>query len=47
MMYPDPNNLYGWTMSQNIPYGKFRWIKNIDYFDINSMEENSPMRLYS
>ena len=42
-MYLDANNLYGWVMSQYLPYGKFRWSKNIDNFDVNSIAENSPI----
>ena len=35
------DNLYGWAMSQYFPNGKFRWLKNIDNFGVNSIEENS------
>ena len=34
--YLDMNNLYGWTMSDYLPYGRFKWLKNIDNFDVNS-----------
>ncbi|GBM60233.1 hypothetical protein AVEN_273538-1 [Araneus ventricosus] len=27
LMYLDANNLYGWAMSQYLPYGEFKWIK--------------------
>ena len=42
--YLDANNLYGWAMSQYLPYGKFKWLnqKEIDQFDVNSIGENSP-----
>ena len=39
----DANNLYGWGMNQYLLYGKCRWLKNIDNFDVNSIEENSPI----
>ena len=26
----DPNNFYGWTMSQYLPYSEFKWVKNVD-----------------
>ena len=41
--YLDMNNLYGWTMSGYIPYGGFKWLKNVDNFDVNSVSENSPV----
>ena len=28
IIYPDMNNLYGHAMSQYLPYGGFKWIKN-------------------
>ena len=30
------NNLYGWAMSEYLPYGRFKWLINIDKFDIMS-----------
>ena len=33
--YLDMNNLYGWAMSEYLPYGEFEWLENIDKFDIN------------
>ena len=41
--YLDMNNLYGWTMSNYVPYGGFRWFKNVDGFDVNSISEKSPI----
>ena len=43
IMYLDANNFYGWAMSQYLPYSKFRWLKNIDHFDVNFIEVNSPI----
>ena len=39
--YLDKNNLYGWAMSEYLPYGEFGWLENIDEFDINSISEKS------
>ena len=43
--YLDANNLYGWAMSQYLPYSGFKWSnqKDIDRFDVNSIEENSSI----
>ena len=30
IIYLDMNNLYGCAMSQYLPYGGFRWVKNVD-----------------
>ena len=38
--YFDANNLYGWAMSQYMPYGGFKWIKP-EKFDLDSVRENS------
>ena len=43
IMYLDENNLYGWGMSQYLPYCEFKWLKNIDKFDVNSVSENSSI----
>ena len=39
--YSDKNNLYGWTMSGYLPYGEFKWLKDVDKFDVNSINEKS------
>ena len=30
-------------MSRYIPYGGFKWLKNVDKFDVNSVSENSSV----
>ena len=35
------NNLYGWAMSEYLPYEKFKWLKNIDEFNVMSINEKS------
>ena len=37
------NNLYGWAMSEYLPYGGFKWLKNVDKFDVMSVDEKSPI----
>ena len=41
--YLDMNNLYGWAMSEYLPCGRFKWLKNIDKFDIMSINDKSPI----
>ena len=43
--YHDANNSYGWAMSQYLPYSGSKWLnqKEIDRFDINSIEEDSSI----
>ena len=36
------NNLYGWAMSEYLPCGRFKWLKNIDKFDM-SVSDKSPI----
>ena len=33
--YLDMNNLYCWAMSEYLPYGEFKCLKNVDKFDVN------------
>ena len=39
----DENNSYGWVMSQHLSYGRFKWFKNVDNLDVNSIRENNPV----
>ena len=43
--YLDAKNLYGRTMCQYLPYNGFKWLnqKEIDRFDVSSIEENSSI----
>ena len=41
--YLDMNNLYGWAMSENLPCGGFKWLKNVDEFGVLSISEKSPI----
>ena len=37
------NNLYGWAMSSYLFYGGFKWLENVDSFDVNSINLMSPI----
>ena len=37
----DMNNLHGWAMSEYLPYEEFKWLKNVDGFDVMSISEKS------
>ena len=31
-------------MSEYLPYGEFRWLENVDEFDVMPLSEQSPIR---
>ena len=39
--YLDMNNLYGRSMSEYLPYEGFKWLKNVDEFDVMSISGKS------
>ena len=41
--YLDMNNLYGWGLSSYLLNGGFKWLQNLDGFDVNSISEKSPI----
>ena len=44
IMYLDANNLYGWAMSQYLPYGSFRWLsinEELNNIDLGKYKEDS------
>ena len=41
--YLDMNNLYGWAMSEYLPYGEFEWLENVDKLDVMSLNEKSEI----
>ena len=41
--YLDMNNLYGRTMSEYLPYGGLKWLKNVDELDVMSIREKSSI----
>ena len=42
--YLDVNNLYGWAMSRYLLYGRFKWLKNANNFDVNSTMKRFDIR---
>ena len=47
LMYLDANNLYGWAMSQYLPYGSFKWLSDekLNKIDLGEYKEGSRERL--
>ena len=43
IMYLDANNLYGWAMSQYLPYGSFKWLSNeeLNNIDLGKHKQDS------
>ena len=43
IIYLEANNLYGWAISNYLPYGEFEWLsqEEIQNFDVNSISKNS------
>ena len=37
------NNLYGCAMSEYLLYERFKWLKNVDDFDVMSISEKGPI----
>lgn len=42
LAYFDINNQYGWAMSQYLPYGHFRWVEDVDNFNVNDTADDAP-----
>ena len=38
-------NLYGWAMSEYLPCGSFKWLKNVDRFDVMSINECNSIKI--
>ena len=41
--YLEMNNLYGWGLIEYLSNGGFKWLKNVDGFDVNSISEKGPI----
>ena len=35
--------MYGWGLSDYLPHGGFKWLKNVDGLDVHSINEKSPI----
>ena len=44
--YLGKNNLYGWSMSEYLPYREFEWLKNVDELDVMSINEKSEIAYF-
>ncbi|XP_050498751.1 uncharacterized protein LOC126884985 [Diabrotica virgifera virgifera] len=42
IMYLDVNNLYGWAMSEYLPFGGFKWIEDVTKFGLASKSTKLP-----
>ena len=45
--YLEMNNLYGWAMSEYLPYEGFKWLKYVVIFDVMSISEKSLIGYFS
>ena len=45
--YLDKNNLFGWTMSEYLPYGELKWLENVDKLDVMSINKKKRNRISS
>ena len=43
MILKNVHILYGWSMSEYLPYEEFKWLENVDEFDVNSINEKSEI----
>ena len=41
--YLDKNNLYGWSMSEYLPYREFEWLENVEKFDVMPINEKKEI----
>ena len=41
--YLDKNNLYGWVMSEYLPYRESEWLQNVDKLDVMSIIKKSEI----
>ena len=44
--YLDMNNLYCWAVIEYLPYESFKWLKNVDKFDVMSINEKKSDKIF-
>ena len=44
--YLDMHNLYGWKVSEYLPYGEFKWLENADEFDVMLISEKMKLDIF-
>ena len=44
--YLDKNDLFGWSVSEYLPYKKFEWLENIDEFNVMTINEKSVQDIF-
>ena len=44
--YLDINNSYGLAMSEYLPYERFKWLENVDKFDVMSVTVKSLIQYF-
>ena len=42
----DLNSLYGWAMSEYLPYSEFQWLKMFDELDVMSISEKMKLDIF-
>ena len=42
----DKNNLYGWSVSEYLPYGEFKLLENVHKLDVMSINEKSEIEYF-
>lgn len=42
IIYLDANNLYGWSMQQDLPFDEFQWIDDVQLKWLNALDETFP-----
>ena len=35
--------MYGWSLSDYLPHEEFKWLENVDAFDVSSINEKSEI----